>query len=189
MYFLWICFWQIPEVFPKIIDNSHPILQNRNQNSSYEGIFIMSYYRNFYYEDSIFNIFATSTFLIILSLNFFISLLFLAGKWKTFKKAGKPGWAALVPFYRDYCYMDMCFGTGWLFLLNFVPCIGAIIHIIACFKLSRAFRQGIGFGFGLLLLNPIFLLILGFGNFHYYGVDGVGFGPTGDSYDDAFLYR
>lgn len=32
----------------------------------------------------------------------------LAGQWKVFVKAGKPGWAALIPFYSDAVLIDIC---------------------------------------------------------------------------------
>lgn len=118
-----------------------------------------------------------------------VVILFYAALWKLFKKAGKPGWACLIPFYNIYCFMDMAFGNGWFFLLVFVPCVNFIIGVIFCFKLAKAFRLGTAFGFGLLFLSPIFILILGFGDYPYYGVDGVGFGPTGESYQDSGWYR
>ena len=37
------------------------------------------------------------------------------------------------------------------------------------FNLAQVFGRGIGFGFGLLFLAPIFLMILGFGNAEYVG--------------------
>lgn len=37
------------------------------------------------------------------------------------------------------------------------------------FKLAKAFGKGTGFGFGLLFLNTIFILILGFGDAEYIG--------------------
>lgn len=89
--------------------------------------------------------------------------------WKMFVKAGKPGWACLVPFYNTYCLFDMAFGNGWLFLLMFVPCVNFVFAIMLYFKLASAFGQGVGFGFGLLFLNPIFMLILGFGKAEYVG--------------------
>ncbi len=89
--------------------------------------------------------------------------------WKMFVKAGKPGWACLVPFYNIYCLFDMAFGNGWLFLLIFVPCVNFVIAIMLYFKLASAFGQGVGFGFGLLFLFPIFTLILGFGKAEYIG--------------------
>ena len=46
-----------------------------------------------------------------------------------------------------------------------------VINIMYCVKLARAFGRGIGFAIGLILLQPIFLLILGFGSDQYYGAD------------------
>ena len=118
-----------------------------------------------------------------------LSILGIVAQWKLFTKAGKPGWGCLIPFYNSYCLMDMAFGNGWLFLLGFVPCVNLILSVMFCFKLASAFRMGTAFGFGLLFLNPIFILILGLGDYQYYGVDGVGFGSTGQSYRDSGWYR
>ena len=93
----------------------------------------------------------------------------LVGMWKVFTKAGKPGWAAIVPFYNLYCLYDMAFGNGIMFLLILVPCVGFIVQIICCFKLAKAFNKGAGFGFGLLFFNFIFMMILGFGDAEYIG--------------------
>lgn len=93
----------------------------------------------------------------------------LVGMWKVFEKAGKPGWAAIVPFYNLYCLFEMSFGNGWLFLLTFVPCVNFIVTILCYFKLAKAFGKGIGFGFGLLFFNFVFMMILGFGDAEYIG--------------------
>ncbi len=102
-----------------------------------------------------------------------ISLIFLVltviARWKIYTKAGKPGWASLIPFYTDYCMFDIAWGSGWLFLLMFVPCVNFVVSIMLCFKLAKAFGKGTGFGFGLLFLNTIFVLILGFGSDQYIG--------------------
>ena len=93
----------------------------------------------------------------------------LVGMWKVFTKAGKPGWAAIVPFYNAYCLFEMSFGNGWLFLLCFVPCVNFVVMVMLCFKLAKAFGKGVGFGFGLLFLSFIFMMILGFGDAEYIG--------------------
>ena len=98
-----------------------------------------------------------------------ISIVVLVGMWKVFEKAGKPGWGAIVPFYNLYCLFEMSFGTGWLFLLIFVPCVGAIMTIIMWVKLAMAFDKGVGFGIGILFLPYIFLPMLGFGDAQYVG--------------------
>lgn len=98
-----------------------------------------------------------------------IAIVCYVGLWKMFVKAGRPGWAAIVPFYNYYCLFEMAFGNGWLFLLLLVPCVNYIFLIILSFKLASAFGRGVGFGFGLLFLTPIFYMILGFGEAEYIG--------------------
>ncbi len=93
----------------------------------------------------------------------------LVGMWKVFVKAGKPGWAAIVPFYNAYCLFEMSFGNGWLFLLCFVPCVNFVVLIMCCFKLAKAFGKGTGFALGLLFFNFIFMMMLGFGDAEYIG--------------------
>lgn len=94
----------------------------------------------------------------------------LIGMWKVFIKAGKPGWAAIVPFYNAYCLFDIAFeGKGWMFILCFVPCVGTVVLFILWFKLAEVFGKGPLFGVGLLLFNFIFMMILGFGDAQYIG--------------------
>ena len=60
----------------------------------------------------------------------------------------------------------VCGITPWVLLLLLVPVIGwfilAIINIYSKFTLAEGFGKGIGFGFGLWLLGPIFEGILAF---------------------------
>lgn len=93
----------------------------------------------------------------------------LVGMWKVFVKAGKPGWAAIVPFYNMYCLFEMSFGNGWLFLLTFVPCANFVVMIMCYIKLAKAFGKGVGFGLGLVFFNFIFMMLLGFGDAEYIG--------------------
>ncbi|MCX6014490.1 MAG: DUF5684 domain-containing protein [Chloroflexales bacterium] len=37
-----------------------------------------------------------------------IGIAMLVGMWKVFAKAGKPGWAAIIPFYNDSVLIDIC---------------------------------------------------------------------------------
>lgn len=53
-----------------------------------------------------------------------------------------------------------------------ISLVGAVIAIISEYKLAKAFGKGFGFFLGLLFLNPIFKLILGFGNAKYQGRQG-----------------
>lgn len=98
-----------------------------------------------------------------------VAVISIVAQWKIFVKAGKPGWGAIVPFYNMYCLFEMTFGTGWLFLLSFVPCVNVVITIIMWIKLAQAFGKGVGFGIGILFLPVIFLPMLGFGDAQYIG--------------------
>ena len=98
-----------------------------------------------------------------------IAVLTVVAMWKIMVKAGKPGWAAIVPFYNAYCMYDIAWGNGWMFLLNLVPCVNIVITIMYCIKLAKAFGKSTGFGVGLIFLNTIFILILGLGDAQYVG--------------------
>lgn len=127
-----------------------------------------SYYDYDAYEAALITM-GIGVYMVCLVIGLIFLVLTLIGLWKIYAKAGKPGWASLVPLYREYCLFDIAWGSGWMFLLMFVPCVNFVISIILCFKLAKAFGRGTGFGFGLLFLTPIFLLILGFGNDQYIG--------------------
>lgn len=92
--------------------------------------------------------------------------------WRIFSKAGKPGWASLVPIYNLYVMFEITWGKGILFLLLLVPFVNFVISIMTCFKLARAFGKGTGFALGLLFFGVVFLPVLAFGGASYIGADG-----------------
>ncbi len=98
-----------------------------------------------------------------------IAVISIVGMWKMFEKAGKPGWASIVPFYNLYMLFDIAWGNGILFLTMLVPCVNLVFSLICLNKLARAFGKGVGFFIGLIFLGPIFYCILGFGDAEYIG--------------------
>lgn len=109
---------------------------------------------------------ALSTYFIVILI---LSVVMIVAMWKIYAKAGEPGWASIVPFYCNYVLFKIAMGNGWLFLLLFVPVVNIVFGIMVYFKLAKAFGKGVGFGFGLLFLTPIFILILAFGSAEYIG--------------------
>lgn len=98
-----------------------------------------------------------------------IAVLMIAGTWKIFTKAGKPGWAAIIPFYN---YIVMCEIVGkplWWFLLMICPCINFIFLIWVVNLLCKSFGKTEGFTVGVIFLPFIFIPILGFGDAQYLG--------------------
>jgi len=101
----------------------------------------------------------------------FISLILLICNWIIYNKAGKPGWACIIPFYNIIILLEIIDRPIWWFFLGLIPPVGFILGIIMTFDLAEAFGKDIGYGFGLLLLPYIFFPILAFGNAQYTGVE------------------
>lgn len=90
--------------------------------------------------------------------------------WIVFRKAGKPGWAAIVPFYNLYVLFDITWGSGMRFLLLLIPIYNIILGIQTQVRLARAFDKSGGFAAGLVFLPYIFIPLLAFGKETYQGV-------------------
>ena len=57
----------------------------------------------------------------------------------------------------------------WWLILAMIPFVNFIILIIVELDLAKPFGKGVGFAIGLILLGPIFIMILGFGDARYQG--------------------
>lgn len=102
-----------------------------------------------------------------------LSALAIASLWILFKKAGEPGWAAIVPFYNAYVLFKITWGNGIMFLLMLIPIANFVIMIMTYVKLAKAFGKGGGFACGLIFLGIIFLPIMAFSkDIVYVGVPG-----------------
>lgn len=95
--------------------------------------------------------------------------------WKIFTKANKPGWASIVPVYNIYTLLQIAEVPTWYLLLLIIP----VANIYATFKmyieLAHKFGKDTGFGIGLVLLNPVFILVLAFGNATYIDNGNIGY--------------
>lgn len=91
------------------------------------------------------------------------------GMWKAFEKAGKPGWAALIPIYNIVVMIEIT-GKPMIWLLwCLLPCVNWIFGIWLTNLISKSYGKEEGFTIGLLLLPFIFWPILGFGSAKYVG--------------------
>ena len=102
----------------------------------------------------------------------FILILPIVGNWLLFQKAGKPGWAAIIPIYATIVWLEVI-GKPWYWLLLFlIPYVNLIFLIWAFNLTSKSFGKGVGFTIGLILFPGIFLTILGLGSSEYIGPAG-----------------
>ena len=97
-----------------------------------------------------------------------LAAFYLICMWKIFVKAGKPGWAAIVPIYNLIVELEIVALPWWLiFLMIFVPFANLVIGIMILFSLAKVFGKSVAFGFGLLFLGFIFIPILAFSDAQY----------------------
>ena len=119
-------------------------------------------------------------------------------RWRLFTKAGEAGWKSIIPFYNDYIVCKLSWKTSmfWVYLVllvigatitgsaaegTFLNTVGelfevggAIVWAMSMFRLALSFGKSRGFGWGMVFLEPIFILILAFTPGQYQGpVDKV----------------
>ena len=96
-----------------------------------------------------------------------IAVFYIASMWKVFAKAGKPGWAAIVPIYNLIVLLEIAGKPLWWFLLLLIPLVNIIVGVMVYVSLARNFGKGVGFALGLLFLSIIFFPILAWGDAQY----------------------
>lgn len=96
--------------------------------------------------------------------------------WKIFVKAGRPGWAAIVPIYNLVVLMEIVGRPAWwvlLYFLSVIPFVGwigaLIVGIIVMIDLAKSFGKDTGFAILLILLPIVGYPMLAFGKDTYVG--------------------
>jgi hypothetical protein len=112
-----------------------------------------------------------------------VAIISIIAQWRIFEKAGKPGWAAIIPIYNVIVLLEIVGKPIWWIFLLLIPCVNFIIMIWITNLLSKSFGRGEGFTIGLLLLGVIFLPLLAFGNYQYIGPAGNGFVKPSSGYN------
>lgn len=103
----------------------------------------------------------------VLIIQLAVTILVIAGFWKTFAKAGKPGWGAIIPIYNVILLLDIAGRPIWWIILLLIPLVNIVVGIIVSIDVAKNFGKGVGFGLGLVFLGFIFYPILGFGSAQY----------------------
>lgn len=108
-----------------------------------------------------------------------IAIVAIVALWKVFTKAGKPGWAAIIPFYNVYVMLQIVGRPSWWLLLFFIPLINIVISVVLALDIAKSFGRSSMFGIlANFILSPIGYLIIGFGSAQYVGPAAATGGPT-----------
>lgn len=91
-----------------------------------------------------------------------LSILVLVSYWKLFEKAGKPGWAVLIPIYSTLVMLEIIRKPWYWLLLILIPGLGIIWAIWAINLFVKSFGKDEGYTIGCLLLPYVFFPILAF---------------------------
>ncbi|RDI33303.1 DUF5684 domain-containing protein [Lentzea flaviverrucosa] len=99
-----------------------------------------------------------------------ITVIAIVVMWKTFAKAGQPGWAAIVPIYNLYVLTQIGGRPGWWTVLLLIPGVNVVVLAILSIDVAKSFGKDAVFGIvGLWLFSIVGYAILGFGNAQYRG--------------------
>ncbi|MEO8149585.1 MAG: DUF5684 domain-containing protein [Bacteroidia bacterium] len=89
-----------------------------------------------------------------------LAVFFIICMWKIYTKAGKPGWAAIIPIYNYIVMLEIVGKPIWWIFLLLIPFVNIVIAIMVVNLLSKSFGKDAGFTVGLILLGFIFYPIL-----------------------------
>ena len=139
--------------------------------------------------------------LVIGLISLIVGIICIVAAWKYFKKAGKPGWACIIPYYNTYVQCEIG-GTKvmWFVISIAGSLVGAglsslggddpnaiisllsfacsVMSIVASIIIMHNVFKSFGYGAGMTVLFIFFpiipILILGFGKCAYLGPQGSG---------------
>lgn len=96
-----------------------------------------------------------------------VIILLIVSLWKIFTKAGKPGWASIIPVYNLIVMIQIAGKPLWWIALLLIPFVNLVVAILLVFAIAKAFGKGGGFAAGMILLPIVFYPLLAFGNATY----------------------
>ena len=98
-----------------------------------------------------------------------VLLLIIVSLWKIFTKAGKPGWAAIIPIYNLIVLLGIVGKPAWWFLLMLIPIVNFFIGIYVAHLLSKSFGKDVVMTILLVFVPFIGYPMLAFGSATYGG--------------------
>ncbi len=86
-----------------------------------------------------------------------IVLVMIISGWKIFTKAGKPGWAVIIPIYNIIVLLQIVKKPVWWLVLFLIPVVNLVIMIVVAYLMAKHFGQP-GWHVVLYVLLPILYL-------------------------------
>lgn len=111
-------------------------------------------------------------------------VVYIIGLWKLFKKAGKNGWEAIIPFYNTWILVEIAGLNWWYFLIaisgtivsilgisgldTLTTLVGATVNFFVFYNLAKRMKKSeVAYGVLAIFFAPIMTMILGFSKDKY----------------------
>lgn len=102
-----------------------------------------------------------------------ISVVQIVALWKLFTKAGKPGWAAIVPFYNVIVMCEIAGRPAWWLAMMFVPIANIVFSIMLTLDFVKSYGKDTTFAVLTILFGFVMLPVMAFDkNTRYVGPAG-----------------
>ena len=86
----------------------------------------------------------------ILIISALVGIFLIVCRWIIYNKAGKPGWASLIPFYNEWVLFEIGGRKGPYVFFMLIPCAGPIIYLVfeikALLEIAKRFGKDTTFG-------------------------------------------
>lgn len=91
-----------------------------------------------------------------------VCLVSIVSLWIVYKKAGKPGWASIVPIYNIIVLLEIAGLPLWYLVLYFIPFANIYVIFKSYIELAHKFGKSTGFGVATVFFGIICFPILAF---------------------------
>ena len=98
-----------------------------------------------------------------------VAVALIAANWRIFTKAGKPGWAILVPIYNIIVMLQIVGKPLWWIIMLLIPGVNAVFAILIIYNLVIKFGQPGWHVLLALFLSIFYYPYLGFSKVKYQG--------------------
>lgn len=103
-------------------------------------------------------------FMIVMWLLFIaLAIVTIISMWRLFTKAGKPGWASIVPIYNNIIALEIIGRPMWWIFLFFVPGVNIVVQLFVTLETAKVYGKDMTFGVLMILFPVPMYPILAFG--------------------------
>jgi len=81
--------------------------------------------------------------------------------WLVVVRMGQPGWTSLIPIYNWIVLLRIAGLPAWWLILLAIPPVNVLFWFVCCMRFARACGRDRAFGWGLALVPPVYMTILG----------------------------